>query len=98
MIGKIPRLTNVLDITNPTEREVRDLVVGLVSGHFRTWVLLGVARHGDTLRLAVEWVRSDKRTFSVVDVTISSSLEMRATSAESAEAARAALDRPAGAR
>lgn len=98
MIGKIPTLNSVLDITKPAEREVRDLVVGLVSGHFRTWLLLGTARHGDTLRLAVEWVRSDKRTFSVVEVRLEGGLEMKSRPAASAAEARAALDREGGAK
>lgn len=98
MIGKIPKLTSHLDITKPNEREVRDLVVGLVGGHYRTWLLLDVARHGDVLRLAVEWVRADRKSYAIVEIRVECGLEMKATTVASAEEARAALDRPAGAR
>jgi hypothetical protein len=88
-------LSSMLDLEKPAEREAYDLVRGMISHGHPVWHLLGIRRDGTSLYLAVEWARRGRAapTYSVVQLRLDDSLTMRSVHAESATAARSALDR-----
>ena len=79
--------------------EAYDLVQGLLAHSKPVWLLLGVRREGAILYCAVEWARKGRAapSYSVVEMRLDGSLVITSTASESAQAARAALDRVGGA-
>jgi hypothetical protein len=95
-MNRAPYLSTMLDLEKPAEREAYDMIRSLIAHVHPAWKLLGVRREGAILHLAVEWARMGRAapTYSTIEMRLDGGLVMTSTPAESAEAARAALDQP----
>jgi hypothetical protein len=65
-----PRILATLDLTKEHEREAQAFVTGMCSGPRPSWRILGMARHGLTLYLAVQWVDSAEPRYCLAGVAL----------------------------
>lgn len=84
-----PSIAARLDLNQPGERAVQDLLRRFGSGRWPVWRVLDLRRIGQTLYLAVQW-RSTRAPFSVVAVSLTE-LALRWRYVPNAQAARFAL-------
>lgn len=66
-----PPIAAVLDLAVPQERAAFELLRRFCTGRWPLWRLLGLRRHGRTLRAAVEWRRTARaERYSVAELSL----------------------------
>ena len=84
----------MLDLSKPGERQAHEFLLRTTDPKDKMWTLLDVRRHGDVLLCIVQWAPPGSSTspFSLADVSLTETF-VHWRYYESAEAARAAMER-----
>ncbi len=85
-----PRILAKLNMSNEIERSTQAFLKRACSGRWPMWRLLGMKRNGNTLIIAIEWLRIHKPTFALVNIALDK-IAMHWRDYPTAAAARAAL-------
>ncbi|MBL9005081.1 MAG: hypothetical protein JNJ46_12590 [Myxococcales bacterium] len=71
--ARLPVALARVDLSQPGELQAHQLISRFSTGRWPRWRLLGICRQGQSLYVAVEWLRSRaSRPFSVVEVSLES--------------------------
>lgn len=86
-----------LDLGKPAERATYDFLRRMSTGRWPSWGILGVRREGETLYLALEWLRYTDGKYALLEMSVHK-LAVSWTYRKTASAALTALGRVGGAR